>query len=58
MAIVRWDISLVQITKRCHRFPGPSGVPSDFAYVVPVIPGACIVHHGVWVGVGGVAVQR
>ena len=49
MTIIRWDISLVQIAIGCHRFPGPSGVLSDSAYVIPVIPGACVVYHTVCV---------
>ena len=49
MTIVRWDVFLVQIAIMCHRVPGPSGVPSNSANVVPVVSGTCIVHHGVWV---------
>ena len=45
MAIARWDVFLVQITVVFHRVPGPSGVISDPAYIIPVISGTCIVHH-------------
>ena len=50
MTVVRWDISLVQISIGCHCFPGPSGVIGDSVYVVPVIPGARGVYHTVYVG--------
>ena len=49
VAIVRGDVFLVQIAMVCHRIPRPSGVASDPAYIIPVIPGARVVHHVVWV---------
>jgi len=54
MAIVRGDILLVQVAIRRHCVPGPSGIFSDSVYMIPVIPGARIVHHIVWVGLRGV----
>ena len=49
VTVIWWDISLVQIAIGCHRFPGPGGVLGDSVYVVPVIPGACVVYHTVCV---------
>ena len=54
VAIVRRDVFLVHIAIGCHRVPGPGRVPSDSVYVVPVISGACIVHHVIWMGVKSV----
>ena len=54
VAIARRDVFLAQIAIRCHRVPGPGGVPSDSVYVVPVISGTCIVYHVIWTGVESV----
>jgi len=45
VAIVRRDVSLVQITIGCHCVPGPSGVFSDSADVIPVVSGTGVVSH-------------
>ena len=55
MAIVWSHVFLVQVAIRCHCVPGPSGIPSDSAYMIPVVFGTCIVHHVVWEGLGGVS---
>ena len=53
MAIVGRDVPLIQVAMVCHRVPGPSGVLSYLAYIIPVVSGTRIVYHIVWVDLEG-----
>ena len=54
MAIVRWNVFLVQIAIMCHRVPGPSRIPSGSTDPIPVVSGTRIIQHVVWVDLAGV----
>jgi len=46
IVVIVWrDVSLVQVTIGCHCVPGPSGVFSDSADVIPVVSGTGVVSH-------------
>ena len=45
VAIVRCDVFLIQIAMMGHCIPRPSGVVGDSTYIIPVVPGARIVHQ-------------
>jgi len=53
VAIVWWDVFLVQIPVLRHRVPCPIRIASDFTDVIPVIFGPSVIHHTVWIGLDG-----